>query len=81
MYFVSLLDLYNHKFKAFDADLTFVSILSVHVGVVTGWGVVIVFEGVIADVCIQLPGNVVYEGVVFLQAVHVVSIDEGNLAS
>ena len=38
----------------------------------------IVLEGVTADVCVQLPGDVVYEGVVIPQAVHVVSIDESN---
>ena len=62
-----------HKIKAFDAYLT-----SVHVGVVTGGEVVIVLEGVTVDVCVQLPGDVVYEGVVIPQAVHVVSIDESN---
>ena len=50
----------------------------VHVGVVTGGEVVIVLEGVTVDVCVQLPGDVVYEGVVIPQAVHVVSIDESN---
>ena len=62
-----------HKIKAFDAYRT-----SVHVGVVTGGEVVIVLEGVTVDVCVQLPGDVVYEGVVIPQAVHVVSIDESN---
>ena len=38
----------------------------------------IVLEGVTADVCVQLPGDGVYEGVVIPQAVHVVSIDESN---
>ena len=38
----------------------------------------IVLEGVTADVCVQLPDDVVYEGVVIPQAVHVVSIDESN---
>ena len=38
----------------------------------------IVLEGVTVDVCVQLPGDVVYEGVVIPQAVHVVSIDESN---
>ena len=62
-----------HKIKAFDAYRT-----SVHVGVVTGGEVVILLEGVTVDVCVQLPGDVVYEGVVIPQAVHVVSIDESN---
>ena len=38
----------------------------------------IVLEGVTADVCVQLPGDVVYEGFIIPQAVHVVSIDESN---
>ena len=38
----------------------------------------IVLEGVTADVCVQLPGDGVYEGVVIPHAVHVVSIDESN---
>ncbi len=62
-----------HKIKAFDAYRT-----SVHVGVVTGGEVVIVLEGVTVDVCVQLPRDVVYKGVVIPQAVHVVSIDESN---